>query len=59
MEPTDTFCGQSAVLFVVKVGGTYSYHWALKVPILSCSALNDAFQTLTIWQFVILCLSFD
>jgi hypothetical protein len=30
-KPMNIFCGQSAELFVVKGGGTYSYHYALKV----------------------------
>jgi hypothetical protein len=25
-----TFCGQNAKLLIVEVGGTHSYHWALK-----------------------------
>jgi hypothetical protein len=26
----NTLCGQNAELLIVKVGGTYSYHWFLK-----------------------------
>jgi hypothetical protein len=29
-KPVNTLCGQSAELLIVKVGGKYSYHWALK-----------------------------
>jgi hypothetical protein len=29
-KPINTFCGQSAEVLIVKTGGTYSYHWALK-----------------------------
>jgi hypothetical protein len=28
-KPTDTHCGKNAEV-IVKAGGTYSYHWALK-----------------------------
>jgi hypothetical protein len=31
MKPTNTLYGQNAELPIVKTGGTYSYHWALKV----------------------------
>jgi hypothetical protein len=30
-KPIYTLCGQNAELLILKVGGTYSYHWALKV----------------------------
>jgi hypothetical protein len=29
-KPTNTFCGQNAELLIIKAGGAYSYHWALK-----------------------------
>jgi hypothetical protein len=29
-KPLNTLYGQNAELLNVKVGGTYSYHWALK-----------------------------
>jgi hypothetical protein len=29
-KPINTLCGQNAELLIVKAGGTYSYHWALK-----------------------------
>jgi hypothetical protein len=29
-KPINTPCGQNAELLIVKAGGTYSYHWALK-----------------------------
>jgi hypothetical protein len=29
-KPISTLCGQNAELLIVKAGGTYSYHWALK-----------------------------
>jgi hypothetical protein len=29
-KPINTLYGQYAELLVVKAGGTYSYHWALK-----------------------------
>jgi hypothetical protein len=29
-KPINKLCGQSAKLLIVKVGGTYTYHWALK-----------------------------
>jgi hypothetical protein len=30
MKPINTLCGKNAELLTVKVGETYSYHWALK-----------------------------
>jgi hypothetical protein len=29
-KSTHTLCGQNAELLILKVGGAYSYHWALK-----------------------------
>jgi hypothetical protein len=29
-NPINTLCGQNAGTLIVKAGGTYSYHWALK-----------------------------
>jgi hypothetical protein len=29
-KPVNTLCEQNAELLTIKVGGTYSYHWALK-----------------------------
>jgi hypothetical protein len=29
-KPINTLCGQNAELFIIKAGGTYSYHCALK-----------------------------
>jgi hypothetical protein len=29
-EHTDTLCGQNVEFLYVKVGGTHSYHWAIK-----------------------------
>jgi hypothetical protein len=29
-KPVNTLCSQNAELLIVKVGGTYSYHWVLK-----------------------------
>jgi hypothetical protein len=26
----NTLCGQNAELLIIKAGGAYSYHWALK-----------------------------
>jgi hypothetical protein len=31
MKPTNTLCVQITELLIIKVGGTHSYHWALKV----------------------------
>jgi hypothetical protein len=28
-KPTNTICGKNSVILVIKVGGTYSNHWAL------------------------------
>jgi hypothetical protein len=30
MEHTNTLCGQNAEVLCMKLGGTYSNHWALK-----------------------------
>jgi hypothetical protein len=30
MKPTNTHCGQNAKLMIIKAGGTYGYHQALK-----------------------------
>jgi hypothetical protein len=30
MKPINTLCGKNAELLIVKEGGTYSYHYALK-----------------------------
>jgi hypothetical protein len=29
-KPVNPLCGQKAELLIVKTGGTYSYHWALR-----------------------------
>jgi hypothetical protein len=29
-KPIITLCGQNAELLIIKAGGRYSYHWALK-----------------------------
>jgi hypothetical protein len=29
-KPTNTLCGQNADLLIINLGGTNSYHWALK-----------------------------
>jgi hypothetical protein len=30
IKQINTLCAQNAELVIVKVGGTYNYHWALK-----------------------------
>jgi hypothetical protein len=30
MKSLNTLCGQNAKLLIIKAGGRYSYHWALK-----------------------------
>jgi hypothetical protein len=31
MKPVNTLCGQNAELLIPKAGGTYSYHWNLRI----------------------------
>jgi hypothetical protein len=41
----NTLCGQNTELMIIKAGGTYSYHWALKGNVGHCHFLPHPSQT--------------